>query len=143
MGLVLFFVGKIAIYSLWCWYGVRLLAPSRRESAPKIAVGLAVLRIAVGLVVGFAWLAVVGYVAPNEELTRAGFDPPAFIFGFLILRVIQWSGISWLITLGTEQHSLLGISLTDWLWRFGGVVVSFAGDIFGLILYLGFVGIVC
>jgi hypothetical protein len=37
----------------------------------------------------------------------------------------------------------LGDSVRSWLWRFGGVMISFVGDIMGLILYLGFVGIVC
>ncbi len=74
---------------------------------------------------------------------RIGFDPFAFIFGFLILRLVQWSGIAWLITLATPQQSLLGDSVQNWLWRFGGVGISFLGDLFGLILYLGFVGIVC
>ena len=143
MPIVLFFAGKIAIYTLWCWYGVRLLAPSRREKASAIALGLAFLRIAVGLVMGFAWGFAASYVAPNEELTRVGFDPFVFIFGFLVLRLVQWSGIAWLITLGTEHQSLLGLSVADWLWRLGGVGISFAGDVFGLILYLGFVGIVC
>jgi hypothetical protein len=142
MGFVLFFLGKIVIYTLWCWYGIRLLAPSRRESAPVIALGLAVLRIVAGLILGFTWGYMVRYVAPNEELSRLGFDPFTFLSGFLILRFIQWSGIAWLIQLGTGQ-SPLWIRGTDWLWRLGGVGISCAGDVFGLILYLGFVGIVC
>ena len=143
MGIVLFFVGKIAIYTAWCWYGVRLLAPTRRHSALPIGLGLAVVRIGVGLVLGFAWTYAASYVAPSEELSRVGFDPFAFVTGFLVLRLVQWSGIAWLITLGTPQQSLLGLNLKNWSWRFGGVAMSFAGDVLGLILYLGFVGIVC
>ena len=101
------------------------------------------MRIVVGLVMGVAWGLVVGHVAPNEELSRVGFDPFVFIFGFLVLRLFQWSGISWLITWGTEQQALIWTSVKGWLWRFGGVGISFLGDIFGLVLYLGFVGIVC
>lgn len=143
MGIVLFFLGKVAIYTFWCWYGVRLLAPTRRYLAAPIALGLAVLRIVVGLVLGFAWGYAASYVAPNEELSRIGFDPLTFIFGFMVLRLLQWSGISWLITWGTEQQAIIWSNIKDWSWRFGGVGISFVGDIFGLILYLGFVGIVC
>ena len=143
MGIVLFFLGKIFVYTLWCWFGMGLLAPGKRESAPALAVGLAVLRIVVGLVLGFAWGFAASYVAPNEELSRVGFDPVVFIFGFLILRLVQWSGIAWLITWGTKQQALLWSSGRDWLWRFGGVGISSAGDVFGLILYLSLVGVVC
>lgn len=143
MPIVLFFVGKIAIYTAWCWFGVCLLAPTRRYAALPIGLGLAILRIVVGLVLGFAWGFGASYVAPNEEFSRVGFDPSVFIFGFLILRLVQWSGIAWLITLGTPAESLFTLSARNWLWRFGGVAISFVGDVFGLILYLGFVGIVC
>lgn len=143
MPVVLFFIGKIAIYTAWCSFGVRLLAPTRRHASLPIGLGLAVLRIAFGLVVGFAWGFLASDIAPSEELSRVGFDPFVFIFGFLILRLVQWSGIAWLITLGTPQESVLGQSIGNWLWRLGGVGISFLGDIFGLIVYLGFVGIVC
>lgn len=143
MPIVLFFIGKIAVYTFWCSYGVRLLAPARRNLALPIGLGLAVLRIVVGLLLGLTWTYVARYVAPNEEVGRVGFDPFTFIFGFLVLRLLQWSGISWAITLRTPQEFLLGVDFKDWLWRFGGVGISFVGDIFGVILYLGLVGIVC
>jgi hypothetical protein len=142
MPFVLFFIGKIAIYTFWCWFGVRLLAPRRQDSALLIGLGLAILRIAVGLVVGLAWGFMASNLAPSEEFSRLGVDPSTFIFGFLILRLVQWTGIAWLITLGMPQ-SELGDSVRSWLWRFGGVMISFVGDLMGLILYLGFVGIVC
>ena len=119
MPIVLFFVGKVAIYSFWCWFGVRLLAPARRHAAAPIGLGLAILRIVVGLVLGFTWGLAASYVAPNEELSRVGFDPFVFVIGFLVLRLIQWSGISWLITWGTEQQFLLLTGVKDWLWRLG------------------------
>ena len=143
MPIALFFLGKIALYTAWCWFGVRLLAPTRRYAALPIGLGLAILRIVVGLVLGLAWGYGASYVAPSEELSRVGFDPSVFIFGFLILRLVQWSGIAWIITLGTPEESLFTLSARNWLWRFGGVAISFVGDVFGLILYLGFVGIVC
>ena len=142
MPIVLFFVAKLVIYTAWCWYGIRLLAPSRLDSAPALAFGLAILRIVAGLIIGFAWGFVASYLFPNEELSRLGFDPLTFLGGFLVLRLVQWSGIALLIQLGTGQ-SPLWITGTDLAWRFGGVGISFAGDVFGLILYLGFVGIVC
>lgn len=143
MPVVLFFVGKIAIYTFYCWFGVRLLAPTRRHAALPIGLGLAVLRIIVGLVVGFGWSFIASYVAPNEESSRLGFDLFTFIMGFLVLRLVQWSVIAWLITLGTPQEALIVVSLQNWLWRLGGVGISFLGDVFALVLYLGFVGIVC
>ena len=89
MPVVLFFAGKIAIYTFYCWFGVRLFAPTRRNAALPIGLGLAVLRIIVGLVVGFGWGFLASYVAPNEELSRLGFDPFTFIMGFLVLRLVQ------------------------------------------------------
>lgn len=141
MVIILFIIAKLALYTLWCWFGFRLLAPSRKN-APFIALGFAALRIVIGFALGFAWLYWVRSVAPNEELSRIGFDPLVFIFGFLPLRLVQWSGISLLIRIGTGRLSLLG-GIRDWLWRLGGVAISFLGDVIGLVLYIGVVGVIC
>jgi hypothetical protein len=142
MVIILFLIAKLALYTMWCWFGFRLLAPTRRN-APVIALGFGALRIIVGFALGLAWTYLVGHVAPNEELSRIGFDPFVFIIGFLPLRLLQWSGISLLIRIGTGRYSIIGAGVTDWLWRLGGVAISFLGDVIALILYVGVVGVIC
>jgi hypothetical protein len=142
MIVILFIIAKLALYTFWCWYGIRLLAPSRKN-APAIAFGLASLRVALGFALGLGWGFALASVAPSDEYSRLGFDPLTFFIGFLFLRLLQWSGISLLIRLGTGRLSVLGAGVADWLWRLGGVGLSFAGDVMGVVLYVGVVGVIC
>jgi hypothetical protein len=89
MVILLFITAKLALYTFWCWYGIRLLAPSR-GNAPAVA-----------------------------------------------------SGVPSLIRVGTGRRSLLGAGAADWLWRLGGVGLSFVGDVAGLVGWVGFVGVIC
>ena len=142
MIILLFITAKLALYTFWCWFGIRLLAPSRRN-APAVAFGLACLRLLIGFALGVAWAYSVSSVAPSAEYSRLGFDPATFIIGFLVLRLLVWSGISLLIRMGTGRVSLLGAGIRDWLWRLGGVGLSFLGDIMGLAGWIGVGGLIC
>jgi hypothetical protein len=142
MIILLFIIAKLALYTLWCWYGIRLLAPSRRN-AMTVAFGLACVRLVVGFALGLAWAYSISFVAPSAEYSRLGFDPFTFILGFFVLRLLVWSGISFLIRRHTGRPSLLGASIADWLWRLGGVGLSFIGDVFGLAGWIAGVGIIC
>lgn len=94
-------------------------------------------------VTGLAWVYSIGSVAPSDEYSRLGFDPLTFGIGFLLLRFLQWSGISLLIMWGTPRFSLQGAGIADWLWRLGGVGLSFLGDGVAIVLYVGVFGIIC
>ncbi len=142
MIIIFFIVAKLALYTFWCWYGIRLLAPARRNAAP-LALGLASLRLVVGFVLELAWVYSIGSVAPSDDYSRLGFDPLTFGIGFLLLRFLQWSGISLLIMWGTPRFSLQGAGIADWLWRLGGVGLSFLGDGVAIVLYVGVFGIIC
>ena len=135
-------IAKLALYTFWCWYGIRLLAPSHRNQT-AVAFGLACLRLVVGFALGVAWAYSVSLLAPSDEYSRLGFDPLTFIVGFLVLRLLLWSGISFLIRRRTGRPSLLGVGSADWLWRLGGVGLSFIGDVLGLAGWVGVVGIIC
>ena len=142
MIILLFIIAKLALYTFWCWYGIRLLAPSRRNQT-AIAFGLACVRLVVGFALGVAWAYSISFVAPSAEYSRLGFDPFTFIIGFLVLRLFVWSGMSLLIRTGTGKFSVLGADIADWLWRLGGVGLSFIGDVLGLAGWIGVVGIIC
>ena len=144
MIILLFIIAKLALYTLWCWYGIRLLAPPRRsETALALAFALACLRLAVGFALGVAWASSISFVAPSVEYSRLGFDPSAFIIGFLVLRLLLWSGLSSLIRIRTGRPSLLGVGVADWLWRLGGVGLSFLGDLAVLAGWISIAGVIC
>ena len=142
MIILLFIIAKLALYTFWCWYGIHLLAPLRRNRA-AVAFGLAGVRLVVGFALGVAWAYSIRLVAPSAEYSRLGFDPLIFIIGFFVLRLLLWSGISFLIRMRTSRPSLLGVGIADWLWRLGGVGLSFIGDVMGLAGWIGVVGIIC
>ena len=133
---------KLAVYSLWCWYGMRLLAPLRHASAPR-AFGLALARIALGFVLGFVWALLLKKLTPFTEYSRLGFNPAVFLGGLLVLRWLVWSVVSYLIRLPRGVLSPLGVNRADWLWRLGGVGFSFLADILVLVGVIGVGGIVC
>ncbi|MGH9905342.1 MAG: hypothetical protein ACRD8U_07135 [Pyrinomonadaceae bacterium] len=128
MVIILFIIAKLALYTFWCWFGIRLLT-SRRKNAPAIAFGLACLRLVLGFALGIAWAYSVSFVAPNEEYSRIGFDPLTFIIGFLVLRLLLWSGMSLLIRIGTGGTRFWGwASQTGYgvwaAWGFHSSVIS-------------------
>jgi hypothetical protein len=140
--ILLFIIAKLGLYTLWCWYGIRLLAPSRRN-ATAVAFGLACVRLVVGLALGMTWAYLISFLAPSAEYNRLGFDPFTFMVGLLGLRLLLWSAMSVLIRIGTGRLYLLGAGIADWLWRLGGVGLSFIGDALGLVGWVGVVGIIC
>src|SRR5262245_12862951 len=139
MIVILFIVIKLILYTFWCWYGIRLLAPFRKR-APAIAFGLALARLIVGFALGLAWTYSVHFLVPSREYSRLGFDPVTFIVGLFVLRLLLWSGMSYLIKMPTGKLSLLRVSGKDWLWRLGGVGLSFLADVGAL---FGVVGTIC
>ena len=139
---VLFIMAKFTIYFFWCRYGIHLLAPARRN-ATAVALGLACVRVLVGFALGLLWAYSIPAIAPNTEYSRLGFDPLIFIIGFLVLRLLLWSGISVLIRIGTGRLSPLGVGMADWLWRLGGVGISFIGDIAAVAGWIGIIGVIC
>ena len=135
-----YIVVKLGVYALWCWYGIRLLTPWRKASAP-MAFGFALVRMAIGFVLGYFWSSWLH--DPSSEYSRLGFDPKVFLAGLIILRWLVWSLVSFLIRLPQGAPSPLGVSRADWLWRLGGVGLSYLADVLVLVGLVGVGGIVC
>ena len=133
---------KVALYFLWCWFGIRLLTPQRSASLLR-AFAFALARLALGFVLGWGWSLLLAWLTTDSEYTRLGFAPAHFLIGILVLRWLVWSLVSYLIRLPSGALSPFGVRRADWLWRLGGVGLSFLADILVLVGAVGVYGIVC
>jgi hypothetical protein len=95
------------------------------------------MRIAVGFALGLGLTYAVRSAAPSDAFSRPGFDPLGFLLTFLILRFIEWSAFSLIIRWADGSLALAG-SGRDWLWRLGGVALSFFGDVVAVLVWEAF-----
>ena len=113
-------LAKLVAYGLWCFLGLRLLAPAQ----PPVwgAVKFGALRWLLGLLFGVLAALALGSVAA-ESLT-------ALYFGvYAPLRLVEWTIIAALIhRSASSRRSLVG-DVRAWLWVLGGIGVSFASDL--------------
>ena len=105
---------KYVAYSLWCFVGLRLLAPDRPRPLKGAAVlgGLLLLGIVLGLFIFVAAL----------EMNNATRNAPLTYFSIYVpMRVVEWTIFHFLIG-GFRGARSVG-------WVAGGIVVSCLADI--------------
>jgi hypothetical protein len=133
VGVLAFLSVKLVAYAAWCRLGLRFLAPELPAAALRRAGFLAVVRLALGLLLG--WLFLFGLAALAPAQNRLGVPPLALLAGSALLRWLEWSFVGALAA-GRARFPraiLLGRSGTEHLWRVGGVALSFATDLAGLL----------
>lgn len=124
---------KLLAYAAWCRLGLALLAPARPGAPFRLALLLALVRLALGLLLG--WLFLLGLTLAAPAQNRLGVSPVALLAGSVLLRWLEWSFVG-AIAAGrgrSPRSVLLGRSGTEHLWRAGGVVLSFATDVASLL----------
>jgi hypothetical protein len=136
-------VSKLILYSIWCYFGMRLFRSPRLLSATylspvnsnvsdgteqsaatalaKQALGLGFFRLAIGLVVGALAILVAGFIMQGAS---DGFDRGVLVYALFLVpaRALEW----WITSkvIGTTSTSARVL-----LWVFGGVVLSCLADI--------------
>ncbi|MHB8800843.1 MAG: hypothetical protein ACYDBY_20570 [Thermoanaerobaculia bacterium] len=133
VGVLAFLSVKLVAYAAWCRLGLGFLAPERFESPLRRAGFLAGVRLAIGLLLGWLFLFGLAAVAPAQN--RLGVSPLALLAGSALLRWLEWSFVGALAAGGARSPRavLLGRSAKEHLWRVGGVALSFATDLAGLL----------
>jgi hypothetical protein len=133
VGVLAFLSVKLVAYAAWCRLGLLFLAPERPASPLRRAGFLAVVRLALGLLLG--WLFLFGLAALAPAQNRLGVPPLALLAGSALLRWLEWSFVGALAAgrARSPRAILLGRSGTEHLWRVGGVALSFATDLAGLL----------
>jgi len=132
-GVLAFFGVKLLAYTAWCRLGLAFLAPARPVSPLRRAALLALLRLALGLLLG--WLLLLGLTTLAPAQNRLGVPPLALLAGSALLRWLEWSFVGALAAgrARSPRAILLGRSGKEHLWRLGGVALSFATDLAGLL----------
>ncbi len=129
MYLALYGVIKIAAYTAVCLGGLRYVHQCQ-GTVLLPAVGLGLLRAAMGLVFGVGI-----FFASASVFAGAGGGMEGQVLAYLIVYVptrwIEWSLIALMIAPGARslRGFLLGSSRTDRLWRASGIAVSCAADV--------------
>ena len=133
VGVLAFLSVKLVAYAAWCRLGLGLLAPERFEAPLRRAGFLAGVRLAIGLLLG--WLFLFGLAAVAPAQSRLGVSPLALLAGSALLRWLEWSFVGALAAgrARSARAVLLGRSGKEHLWRVGGVALSFATDLAGLL----------
>ena len=133
LGAVAFLLVKLVVYAAWCWVGLRLLAAPPPVSPARRALGLALVRMALGF--GLGWLLVFGLTVAAPEQNRLGTSLAGLLLGFVLLRWLEWSFVGALAAgrARSPRDVLLGRSFKEHLWRAGGLAVSFATDLASLL----------
>ena len=133
VGVLAFLSVKLVAYAAWCRLGLALLAPERPASPQRRAGFLAVVRLALGFLLGWLFLFGLAAVAPAQN--RLGVPPVALLAGSALLRFLEWSFVGALAAgrARSARAVLLGRSGKEHLWRVGGVALSFATDLAGLL----------
>ena len=127
--LVLYGVIKIAAYTAVCLGGLRYLG-QRRDTVLLPAVGLGLLRVAMGLVFGVGIFFASAYLVAGSGGGTKG-QVFAYLTVYVPTRWIEWSLIALLLTPGARSLGgfLFGSSRADRLWRASGIAVSCAADV--------------
>ena len=133
LGVLAFFAAKLVAYTAWCRLGLGLLAPELPAAALRRAGFLAFVRLAIGLLLG--WLLLLGLATLAPAQNRLGVPPLALLAGSALLRWLEWSFVGALAAgrARSPRAVLLGRSGKEHLWRVGGVALSFATDLAGLL----------
>ena len=133
VGVLAFVSVKLVAYAAWCRLGLAVLAPERPASPLRRAGTLAVVRLALGLLLG--WLFVLGLASLFPAPNRLGVPPFGLLAGSVLIRWLEWSFVGALAAgrARSPRAVLLGRSGREHLWRVGGVVLSFATDVAGLL----------
>jgi|GEM_PF-2514286 len=132
-GVLACFGVKLLAYTAWCRLGLAFLAPARPASPLRRAAVFALLRLAIGLLLG--WLLLLGLATLAPAQNRLGVPPLALLAGSVLLRWLEWSYVGALAA-GRGRSAgavLLGRGGKEHLWRLGGVALSFATDLAGLL----------
>jgi len=133
VGVLAFLSVKLVAYAAWCRLGLGLLAPELPAAALRRAGFLAFVRLAIGLLLG--WLLLLGLATLVPAPNRLGVPPLALLAGSALLRWLEWSFVGALAAgrARSPRAVLLGRSGKEHLWRVGGVALSFATDLAGLL----------
>lgn len=136
-----FLLIKLAAYTAWCWLGFRMIPAPGPDAGLRRAVVLALVRMALGL--GLGWLMVFALTVVAPEQNRLGLSLPALVLGFVLLRWLEWSFVGALAAGRARdlRRIFVGTSVKEHLWRLGGLAVSFATDLGGL-LGIGALGLI-
>jgi len=130
----LYIGGKLAAYSLWCFFGLSKLRGDRDASAAR-ALMLGFVRLLLGLFFG-----VVIWFASSVVLSKLGYGLPQNVLTYLLVYVpvrwFEWSIMAVVLVPGSMSQFFLGATKPDRLWRLGGIVISCLADI-PLIISLG------
>ena len=123
---VLYAVLKFAVYSGWCWVGLKLFRP-HGERRPRAALGLGLLRLGMGAFFGILiW--VLGTAAARP---LGGNQVLIYLAVYVPVRWIEWAIIDLLIQ--PERFSFkvffLGAGPVSRGWRARGIVVSCLADV--------------
>lgn len=130
----LYIGGKLAAYSLWCFFGLSKLRGDRDASAVR-ALMLGFVRLLLGLFFG-----VVIWLASSMVLSKLGYGLPQNFLTYLLVYVpvrwFEWSIMAVVLVPGSISQFFLGSAKPDRLWRLGGIAISCLADI-PLIISLG------
>lgn len=140
-GAIAFLLIKLLAYAAWCWLGLRVLGAKPPASMLRRVGVLALVRVALGFALGWLMVLALTFIAPGQN--RLGLSVPSLILGFVLLRWLEWSFVGALAT-GHANHPriiLFGRNLKEHLWRLGGLAVSFATDLAG-VLGVGALGLI-
>ena len=124
-----FFALKLLIYACWCWLGLRVLSAEPRRWRRAAAHGL--LRVLLGLALGWTLVFVLSFVAPASNRLGLALVPMALYM--LILRWFIWSVVgASLLRRGWTLRGIFGGTARQQAWRIGGVLLSLATDVAAL-----------
>ena len=130
----LYIGGKLAAYSLWCFFGLSKLRGDRDASAVR-ALMLGFVRLLLGLFFG-----VVIWLASSMVLSKLDYGLPQNVLTYLLVYVpvrwFEWSIMAVVLVPGSISQFFLGSAKPDRLWRLGGIAISCLADI-PLIISLG------
>jgi len=119
MSELVYAVAKFVAYCLWCWVGLRLLAPASASLSRSIKFGA--LRWLLGLAFGIVAAIAMGSVSRESVAT--------LYFGvYAPLRAVEWLIMAGVMR-SEGRFSDATRSPRVWLWIAGGIVVSFASDL--------------
>ncbi len=121
---------KFAIYSGWCYVGLKILRPGE-PTRWKFALGLGFLRLMLGLFFGVAIFFLINLVA----IALYGQQLLIYLAIYVPVRWIEWAIIDRLIA-RTLAGFLLGQNSTTRCWRTLGIVISCLADI-PIIVWIG------
>ncbi|MDR2128698.1 MAG: hypothetical protein LBP52_06495 [Burkholderiaceae bacterium] len=117
--MLVYAIVKFIVYCLWCFIGLRLLAPA--HARPVAAIGYGALRWLLGLGLGIGVFILAGSIKQES----AGL---LYLLIYTPLRVVEW-GIIAAILLGRYKVGKSGgIYARVISWVAGGILVSYLSD---------------